>query len=49
MLFYLCLLFFLILCGSLIAFGYSLGKSDGLMQGRKDLADFALSQGDALK
>jgi hypothetical protein len=49
MLFYFGILFFLILCGSLIAFGYYMGKSDGLMQGRRDLADYALSLGDDLK
>jgi Flp pilus assembly protein TadG len=47
--FYLVLLFFLILCAALIAFGYSLGKDDGLMQGRRDLADYALSLGDDFK
>lgn len=46
MLFYLSIFFVFILCGSSIAFGYLLGKSDGLMQGRKDLADYALSLGD---
>jgi hypothetical protein len=37
--------FLAVLSVSLYLWGYSEGKSAGLREGRKDLADFALSQG----
>ena len=47
--FYLNLLFYVIQAAALLVLGYSRGKSDGLRQGRKDLADYALSQGRLLE